>query len=69
LWIICKTFHILPNDPLLAKLQPLQISWILSNLRKDAEEVSEATSKLGKEVQKFELDEDTFKEMIKNLKK
>jgi uncharacterized membrane protein len=51
----------------LAKLQPFQLAWILANLRKDAEEISEASDKLGKEVQKFEIDEETFKEMIKNL--
>lgn len=67
LWAICRAFNVLPNDPLIQKLQPLQIVWILSNLNQENEELKKITSS-EKEVSSFEMDDETFFEMVKNLK-
>ncbi len=37
--MICKTFGKLPNDPLVAKLTPIQEAWVIHNLSREAEEV------------------------------
>jgi hypothetical protein len=36
LWVVCKTFNVLPNDPLVAGLNSFQIEWILWNLVEEA---------------------------------
>jgi len=54
---------------MLKSLQPFQLAWIFGNLKKDAEELEEVTGKLGKETQKFELDDESFQQLISQLKK
>ncbi len=36
LWVVCKTFGVLPNDPRLADLSPIQIEWVLWNVAEEA---------------------------------
>jgi hypothetical protein len=40
--MICKTFGVLPNDPLLRKLTPIQFIWIYNNLISDIEDQRDA---------------------------
>jgi len=54
---------------LLKSLQPVQLAWIFGNLRKDTEELESAISSRDKETQKFELDDETFRQLIQQLKK
>jgi len=72
LWHICKTFHVLPNDPLFRKLDPLQLTWITENLILDGREQMKALGKGGKEVSSQTIDatagfDDEFINRLKSM--
>jgi hypothetical protein len=54
---------------MLKSLQPFQLAWIFGNLKKDAEELEKVTNEFGKETKKFELDDDSFRQLISQFKK
>jgi len=68
LWQICKTFHVLPNDPLIQKLSPMQINWILSNMQNDAElmkkEIDKINRKPGTSVVQASTSDKDFEDMV-----
>ena len=69
LWQVCKTFHVLPNDPLVNDLSMLQINWILANLQNDAElmkkEVDKISKKPGTSVVQASTSDKDFEQMVK----
>jgi len=56
---------VLPNDPKLHKLTPLQIAWIVGHLREDAEKLADTFNGKG-EKKVFSIDDDVFTERIKH---
>ncbi len=41
LWVICKTFGVLPNDPRVSDLSHLQVEWIMFNLVAEAKHLKD----------------------------
>lgn len=69
MWQICKTFHVLPNDPLVKDLSMIQINWILANIQNDSELMKKEVEKIGRKpgtsvVQATTSDKD-FEQMVK----
>lgn len=68
MWQICKTFHVLPNDPLVKELSSVQINWILSNIQNDSElmkkEIDKINKKPGTSVVQASTSDKDFEEMV-----
>lgn len=39
---MCKTFGVLPNDPLVQALTPVQVEWIIWNQAAEAKQIDDA---------------------------
>lgn len=68
MWQICKTFHVLPNDPLVKDLSMIQINWILANIQNDSElmkkEVDKISRKSGTSVVQATTSDEDFDKMV-----
>jgi hypothetical protein len=42
LWVVCKTFNVLPNDPRVAELNFVQMDWIMWNLKQESDAINKA---------------------------
>jgi hypothetical protein len=47
LWVVCKTFGVLPNDPRVADLTHLQMEWIIFNLAAEHAQVDDLVGGKG----------------------
>ena len=57
--------HVLPNDPLFKKLEPLQIRWIIDNIIQDNMEQERAFKAAGKGGTTQTVENEDFEEMIR----
>jgi len=65
---VCKTFHILPSDPVFRKLNVVQLMWIIQNMVNDANELNEAAdSKVGS-MNIIKSDPDLMRKKIEEFK-
>ena len=69
MWIVCKTLHKLPNDPLFRTLAPLQIRWIIDNIVQDHKEQAQAIKFGGKEVSTSVAENDDFDRMVEQRRR
>ena len=47
LWVVCKTFGVLPNDPRVADLSHLQMEWIIFNLAAESDHIGDMAGGKG----------------------
>lgn len=58
--MICSRFKVLPNDPLVQGLEPIQRLWILANMNEEFTKQQEALS--GKDTNRINISSDGMDE-------
>lgn len=69
MWLVCKTLHKLPTDPAFRDLSPLQLMWIVENIKADTVEQEKLFTQINKpNTTTTELDDQSFDDFVKKIK-